>query len=64
MNYGKYLNNEMFISCFHTGRYLEGVELMNELLSDDEFKSDRDKYKHQKNILLHLIHTQITNSSF
>jgi glycosyltransferase involved in cell wall biosynthesis len=40
-NYGKYVNDELSVSCYWTNRGNEGFALLNEILDDPEFNTDR-----------------------
>jgi glycosyltransferase involved in cell wall biosynthesis len=41
--YGKYVNDELSVSCYWTGRYQEGLELVNEILEDSDFADHKDR---------------------
>ena len=38
LSYGIYVNDELSVACYWTGRYDEGYNLLQELLKDDRFK--------------------------
>jgi tetratricopeptide (TPR) repeat protein len=41
--YGKYINDELSVSCYWTGRYEEGLEYLSEILNDSDFESSKDR---------------------
>ena len=41
--YGKYINDELSVSCYWTGRQQEGIDYINEIIDDPEFESMRDR---------------------
>ncbi len=43
MAYGKYINDELSVSCYWTGRYEEGLEYLSEILNDSDFESSKDR---------------------
>jgi len=44
--YGKYINDELCVSCYWTGRYQEGLDYLLEILNDLEFESSKDRLLH------------------
>lgn len=48
--YGKYINDELSVSCYWTGRYEEGVSYLLDILNDSDFESSKarlfDNLKH------------------
>jgi hypothetical protein len=47
-NYGKYVNDELSVSCFWTDRLIEGYELLNEIIDDEEFEEDKKRLLENK----------------
>jgi len=41
--YGKYLNDELSVSCYWTGRYKEGLDLVNEIIDDPDFADQKPR---------------------
>jgi hypothetical protein len=42
-NYGKYVKDELSVSCFWTNRGEEGYKLLNDIIDDDEFIEQRER---------------------
>jgi glycosyltransferase involved in cell wall biosynthesis len=42
-NYRKYVNDELSVACYWTGRYDEGIKLTEEIINDPKFAYDRDR---------------------
>lgn len=47
-NYGKYLNDELSVSCFWTDRGHEGYSLLCEIVDDPDFENDRERLLENK----------------
>jgi glycosyltransferase involved in cell wall biosynthesis len=41
--YGKYINDELSVSCYWTGRYQEGLKYLLEIIDDGEFLQHKDR---------------------
>jgi tetratricopeptide (TPR) repeat protein len=41
--YGKYVNDELSVSCYWVGKYEESVSLIKEIINDDEFIGDKER---------------------
>lgn len=41
--YGKYINDELSVACYWTGRYDRGLQLINEIINDVTFINDRPR---------------------
>ena len=50
--YGKYLNDELSVSCYWTKRYDEGLSLINEIIDDEDFKSNKQRIEKNKQFIL------------
>jgi tetratricopeptide (TPR) repeat protein len=46
--YGKYVNDELSVSCYWTDRGEEGIQLLNEIIDDDEMKHHRERLEKNK----------------
>lgn len=53
--YGKYLNDELAVACYWTGRYEEGLELINEIIEDPEFEDQRSRLEENRGHFLNKI---------
>ena len=53
--YGKYVNDELSVSCYWTGRYQEGLDLVNQIIDDPEFADWKERLTANKNFLLQKI---------
>jgi hypothetical protein len=51
-NYGKYINDELSVSCYWTKRYDEGLSLINEIIEDDDFKLHKPRIEKNKQFIL------------
>ena len=49
--YGKYVNDELSVSCYWTGRYQEGLDLVNEIIDDPEFAGWKERLTANKSFL-------------
>jgi len=49
--YGKYVNDELSVSCYWTGRYQEGLDLVNAILEDVSFVEYKDRLLANKKFL-------------
>jgi hypothetical protein len=50
--YGKYLNDELSVSCYWTKQYDEGLSLINEIIDDDEFVNSKARIEKNKQFML------------
>ena len=50
--YGKYINDELSVSCYWTKRYDEGLSLINEIIDDDDFKLHKSRMETNKSFIL------------
>jgi hypothetical protein len=50
--YGKYLNDELSVSCYWTKRYDEGLSLINKIIDDEDFKSNKQRIEKNKQFIL------------
>jgi tetratricopeptide (TPR) repeat protein len=41
--YGKFINDELSVSCYWTERYQEGIDLINEIIDDPAFEWSKDR---------------------
>lgn len=41
--YGDYINDELSVACYWTGKYDEGVKLIFDILDDERFEAQRDR---------------------
>jgi glycosyltransferase involved in cell wall biosynthesis len=41
--YGKHINDELAVACYHTKRYKEGRKLLEEIIDDPDFALKRDR---------------------
>ena len=41
--YGKYINDELSVACYWTGRYKEGLEYLLEIIDDPEFSHHKNR---------------------
>jgi len=46
--YGIYLNDELSISCYWTGRYQEGYEYLMEIVDNEEFSERQERLLQNK----------------
>ena len=48
--YGKYVNDELSVSCYWTNRGNEGFKLLNEIINDDDshFVEQKDRFETNK----------------
>ena len=51
-NYGKYVNDELSVSCFWTDRLIEGYKLLTEIIDDEEFQHQKERLLENKNHFL------------
>jgi len=51
-NYGKYVNDELAVSCFWTKRYTEGLKLIDEIINDSEFIEHKTRLEANKQYML------------
>jgi hypothetical protein len=52
LNYGKYINDELAVSCYWTKRYTEGLDLINEIIDDPEFIDNKIRLEENKQFML------------
>ena len=38
-SYGKYINDELSVSCYWLGKYQEGLDYLNEIIDDPDFSN-------------------------
>ena len=50
--YGKYINDELSVSCYWTKRYDEGLSLINEIIDDDDFIIHKSRIEKNKQFIL------------
>jgi len=50
--YGKYINDELSVSCYWTKQYEEGLSLINEIIDDDDFINHRSRIEKNKQFML------------
>ena len=43
MSYGKYINDELALACFWTGKGTEGFSLLNEIIDDPDFENHKER---------------------
>lgn len=55
-NYGKWVNDELSVSCFWTERYEEGLQLMNEIINDPDFQDHKERLEKNKLHLMQKLH--------
>ena len=48
-NYGKYVKDELSVSCYWTNKGDEGLQLLNDILDDPEFINIKDRLLVNKN---------------
>ena len=53
--YGKYINDELSVSCFWTKHYDEGLSLINEIIDDDDFIIHKSRIEKNKQFILDAI---------
>lgn len=41
--YGKYINDDLSVACYWTGRYQEGLNLVNEIVNDLDFITQKER---------------------
>jgi tetratricopeptide (TPR) repeat protein len=41
--YGKFVNDELSVSCYWTGRYEEGLKYLNEIINDPNFSHHKER---------------------
>jgi len=41
--YGKFVNDELSVSCYWTGRYEEGLKYLNEIINDSDFSHHKER---------------------
>jgi Rps23 Pro-64 3,4-dihydroxylase Tpa1-like proline 4-hydroxylase/glycosyltransferase involved in cell wall biosynthesis len=41
--YGKFINDELSVSCYWTGRYDEGLKYLNEIINDPDFSHHKER---------------------
>jgi hypothetical protein len=49
--YGKYINDELAVACYHTKRYTEGIVYLEAVIDDKDFAGDRDRLMANLNFL-------------
>ena len=42
-NYGKFINDELSVSCYWLGKYTEGYTYLTEILDDPDFENVRER---------------------
>ena len=47
-NYEKYVNDELAVSCFWTGKLDEGLELLNSIIDDVDFENHKERLHKNK----------------
>jgi len=50
--YGKYINDELSVSCYWTKQYDEGLSLINEIIDDDDFANSKARIEKNKQFML------------
>jgi len=50
-NYGKYINDELSVACYWTGRYEEGIKLIEEIINDPKHNHDGKRLLDNLNFL-------------
>jgi hypothetical protein len=41
--YGKYINDELSVSCYWLGKYDESISLIKEIIEDPEFSNSKER---------------------
>jgi len=47
--YGKFINDELSVACYWTDRYIEGLNLLKEILHDSDFEIDKERLLDNEN---------------
>lgn len=50
-NYGKFVNDELSVACYWTGRYEEGIKLIHEIIDDEDFTDHKERLLKNLNYL-------------
>ena len=50
--YGKYINDELAVACYHTKRYAESIKYIKEIIDDPEFADQRPRLLENLNFAL------------
>jgi hypothetical protein len=51
-NYGKYINDELAVSCYWTKRYTEGLELIDEIINETYFIHHKHRLEINKQYII------------
>ena len=46
--YGKFINDELSVSCYWLGKFEEGLEYLNEIIDDDDFSDQKERLDKNK----------------
>ena len=41
--YGKYINDELSVACYWTGKFEEGLNYLKQIINDPEFESQQER---------------------
>ena len=47
--YGKYINDDLAVACYHTKRYTESIKYIKEIIDDPEFVNERSRLQDNLN---------------
>jgi hypothetical protein len=50
--YEKYINDELSVSCYWTGRYNEGLDYLNEIINDPTFEGHKGRLTDNYNFFM------------
>jgi tetratricopeptide (TPR) repeat protein len=50
--YEKYINDELSVSCYWTGRYNEGLDYLNEIINDSTFEGHKGRLTDNYNFFM------------
>jgi tetratricopeptide (TPR) repeat protein len=50
--YGKFINDELSVSCYWTGRYDEGLKYLNEIINDPTFDEHKNRLTDNYNFFM------------
>lgn len=56
--YGKYVNDELSVSCYWTGRGEEGFALLNEIIDDEDFQQHKERLLKNKQYFINKFNFQ------
>lgn len=62
-SYGEYINDELAVACFWTGRYDRGLQLINEIVNDPRFINDRPRLIDNINHFMNRINSKETHNA-